>query len=58
MKRLDDFLFDRMDAPLLDGTGIQVNQELMERNFARAKEIIERMGRLWCCHPEHGKERT
>lgn len=56
MKRLESFLFDRMDAPLLDGTGITPDPELVARNQERAKKIIEAMGRLWCCHPDHDKE--
>jgi hypothetical protein len=56
MRMLNEFLFDRMDAPLLDGSGITPDPELVARNQERAKKVIESMGRLWCCHPEHDKE--
>jgi hypothetical protein len=44
-----DFMFDRMDAPVIDGRGIQPDPELMQRNLERAKEIIKTMGSRWCC---------
>jgi len=49
MNRLERFMFDRIDAPMIDGTGIQPDPELMQRNVERAKEVIARMGSKWCC---------
>ena len=49
MSRLDSFMFDRMDAPVIDGTGIQPDPELMQRNLDRAKELIKQLGRRYCC---------
>ena len=49
MSRLDSFMFDRMDAPVIDGVGIEVDPELMQRNLGRAKEVIAQMGKKWCC---------
>lgn len=43
------FMFDRMDAPLLDGTGLQPDPELAARNQQRVQKIIAAMGAKWCC---------
>jgi gas vesicle protein len=56
MSRFDSFLFDRMDAPMIDGTGIQPDPELMQRNLDRAKEVIARMGSKWCCWQDRDTE--
>lgn len=51
MKRtFNAFLFDRIDAPLLDGTGLQPDPELAARNLARARELIKQMGPKWICY--------
>jgi hypothetical protein len=49
MSRFDSFLFDRMDAPVIDGQGLTPDPELVQRNLERAKEIIRQMGPKWCC---------
>ena len=52
MKAMNRFLFDRQDATLLDGTGLQPDPELAARNLARAKQVIARLGPKWCCFNE------
>jgi hypothetical protein len=49
MSRFDNFLFDRMDAPVIDGTGIKPDPELMQRNLERAKALIAALGPKYCC---------
>jgi hypothetical protein len=49
MSRFDSFLFDRMDAPVIDGRGIDPDPELLQRNLERAKAISKQMGSKWCC---------
>jgi hypothetical protein len=49
MSRFNNFLFDRMDAPVLDGTGLQPDPDLTQRNLERARAIIKAMGPKWCC---------
>ena len=43
------FLFDRFDPLMIDGTGIQPDPELAQRNMERAKKVIAGMGPKWCC---------
>jgi len=50
MKAMNRFLFDRQDATLLDGTGLQPDPELAARNLERAKQVIARLGPKWCAH--------
>lgn len=52
MRRLENFLYDRWDAILIDGTGLQPDPELAARNLQRAREVIKQMGSKWCCYVE------
>jgi len=56
MKAMNRFLFDRQDATLLDGTGLQPDPELAARNLARAKQVIARLGSKWCCFNERAAQ--
>ena len=53
---LNRFLYDRMDAPVIDGKGIQPDPELAARNLERAREVIAKMGSKWCCFLEKDTE--
>jgi len=47
---LRQFIFDRADAALIDGYGLQPDPELAARNLERAREIIKQMGPRWVCY--------
>jgi len=44
------FLYERADAALIDGTGLQPDPELAARNLERARDVIKAMGSRWCCY--------
>jgi hypothetical protein len=53
MTRYDNFLVDRMDAPVIDGQGLAPDPDLVQRNLERAKQVIAAMGQKWCLHPNY-----
>jgi hypothetical protein len=44
------FIYERLDALVLDGTGMQPDPELAARNLVRAREAIKKMGDRWCLY--------
>lgn len=50
MSAVNRFIYGVLDAPMLDGTGLQPDPELTARNLKRARKIIRRMGSKWCMY--------
>jgi hypothetical protein len=46
---LNRFLFDNNVPVMIDGTGLQPDPDLATRNLERAKQVIHKMGKKWCC---------
>lgn len=56
MSAINRFVYGVMDSMVIDGTGLQPDPELSARNLERAREVIAKMGKKWCLHPDFNRD--